>query len=123
MAKFLLVVFSALFAAAAAAQVPAVSAGADYSFAVSTDGRLHGWGNNDQGQVGDGTRLPRLTPVFAAGGFVAVGAGDKHTVALKGDGSVWSWGDNTHGQLGDGSTTSRQVTAQVATGPFQAICA
>ena len=55
MAKFLLVVFSALFAAGAAAQVPAVSAGADYSFAVSTDGRLLGWGRDDTGQLGLGS--------------------------------------------------------------------
>ncbi len=101
----------------------AIAAGGDHSVALKKNGDLYGWGNNDQGQIGDGTRVTRLAPVFAVSGFVAVAAGDKHTVALKGDGSLWTWGDNTRGQLGDGSTVGRQVTTQVATGPFQAICA
>src|SRR5258708_11474447 len=33
------------------------------AYALAPDGTMLAWGNNDNGEVGDGTLVPRLTPV------------------------------------------------------------
>jgi alpha-tubulin suppressor-like RCC1 family protein len=74
-----------------------------------------GWGNNAQGQLGDGT-----TPSRSLSGDIRVGndvvqaaAGSGHGLALRSDGTVWAWGSNGAGELGDGTRTSRSTAAQV----------
>ena len=77
-----------------------VSGGNDESFAIMQDGRLVAWGQNDKGQLGDGTTTERLAPVYvltAAGtpltNVIMVEAGDENGYALTADGTVYSWGD------------------------------
>jgi alpha-tubulin suppressor-like RCC1 family protein len=62
-------------------------------------------GDNDFGQLGDGTMEASFTPVAVAGlsGVTALAAGDLHNCALKEDDSVWCWGANAYGALGDGT--------------------
>ena len=103
------------------AGVVAIEAGYFHTVALKSDGTVWAWGNNYNGQLGDGTTTNRWTPVQVKGpggasnltGVVAVDAGYSHTVALKSDGTVWTWGDNGYGQLGDGTTTSRSTPVQV----------
>ncbi len=86
------------------------------SLAVAPDGTLWAWGSNSNGQVGDGTTTPRLTPVRVPGmtDVVAAVAGTGNfSLAVRGDGTVWAWGANTQGQLGDGTTTRRLTPGQV----------
>lgn len=94
---------------------PMIAAGADHTAALKPDGTVWTWGNNQYGQLGDGTTIRRRTPVQVAGlsGVAAIAAGHGHTVALKSDGTVWTWGHNEYGQLGDGSKTSRRQPVQV----------
>src|SRR5437016_14524115 len=73
--------------AAAAAQplsFQQVSAGFSHNCGLTLDGRAYCWGQNEAGQLGDGTTLQRLTPVAVAGGlrFRQVSAGARHTCAL-----------------------------------------
>ncbi len=77
----------------------------NHSLAVKSDGTVWGWGNNDDGHLGDGTYTNRNSPVQVAdfGDAIAVAGGDSHSLALKSDGTVWAWGANWHGQLGDGT--------------------
>ena len=95
--------------------VVAVAAGYAHSIAVKSDGSVWAWGSNDSGQLGDGTRTNRSSPVQVPGltSVVAVAVGDAHSIALKSDGSVWAWGKSESGELGDGTTTERQSPAQV----------
>jgi alpha-tubulin suppressor-like RCC1 family protein len=86
------------------------------SLAVAPDGTLWAWGSNSNGQVGDGTTTPRLTPVRVPGltDVVAAVAGTGNfSLAVREDGTVWAWGANTQGQLGNGTTTQRLTPGQV----------
>ncbi len=42
--------------------VVSVSAGSEFACAVQDDGLVFCWGNNDFGQLGDGTEVGRTTP-------------------------------------------------------------
>ncbi|MFF5206376.1 RCC1 domain-containing protein [Streptosporangium sp. NPDC000396] len=79
--------------------------GASPASAAST--RVKTWGQNSEGQLGDGTTTARRTPVTAAGvttaGVVSVTAGASHSLALLSNGTVEAWGRNLEGQLGDGA--------------------
>jgi hypothetical protein len=74
------------------------------SFAVRNDGTVWAWGENNEGELGDGTLTTRYAPVAISGitGVRSLFAGDTHTLALKSDGTVWSWGPNRYMQLGHG---------------------
>jgi alpha-tubulin suppressor-like RCC1 family protein len=93
----------------------AVTAGSTHTAAIKSDGTVVAWGDNQYGQLGDGTTTQRHSPVAVSGSAVvtAVAAGNGHTVALKQDSTVIAWGWNNIGQLGDGSLTNRSVPVQV----------
>ncbi|HEX5267911.1 MAG TPA: hypothetical protein VFW24_14190 [Acidimicrobiales bacterium] len=96
-----------------------VGAGSDFSLAVGSDGNLYAWGDNADGQLGDGTTSSSSTPVevslpAAAEPATAVAAGDAFAMAIGADGNVYSWGDNTHGQLGNGTTMASSTPVKVS---------
>jgi alpha-tubulin suppressor-like RCC1 family protein len=64
------------------------------------------WGDNEYGNLGDGTFVQRPTFVNVGSNVTQVAAGYDHSLAVISDGSVWSWGSNTFGQLGTGSAQS-----------------
>lgn len=89
----------------------------DHTCAVATDSLAYCWGVNDGGQLGDGTRIARLTPVRVAGGLRF------HQVTTSGQSCgvtttnrAYCWGPNFSGQLGDGTTTERLKPVAVAGG-------
>jgi alpha-tubulin suppressor-like RCC1 family protein len=63
------------------------------------------WGDNEYGNLGDGTLMQRLAAVGVGSltNVSQVAAGQVHSLAVTSDGSVWSWGRNTFGQLGTGA--------------------
>ena len=92
-----------------------VSAGANHSVSIKSDGTLFSWGRNDYGQLGLGDTTSRNTPtqVGTDNKWVSVSAGGYHSLAIKSDGTLFSWGWNEYGELGLGDTTSRNAPAQV----------
>jgi alpha-tubulin suppressor-like RCC1 family protein len=96
--------------------IPAVGAGRLHTVALKADGTVWVIGNNDNGQLGDGTVTGQLIPeqLVTLSGVSTVSAKDLYSMALKQDGTVWAWGYNTSGQLGDGSTTTRLSPVQVS---------
>ncbi|WP_238548845.1 RCC1 domain-containing protein [Bifidobacterium actinocoloniiforme] len=94
-----------------------VSAGYTHSLAIGTDGNAYSWGDNQHGQLGDGTTANRNLPVrvHAPNGarFTSVSAGNGFSLAISSDGRLYSWGSNSNGQLGDGAATDRATPVPV----------
>ncbi|CAM4494770.1 RCC1 domain-containing protein [Corallococcus exiguus] len=95
--------------------ITAIAAGYHHSLALKQDGTVWAWGNNADGQLGDGTNTNRLVPVQVTGlsDIQAVSTSLFHSLALKRDGTVWAWGENFYGQLGDGTKQPRTLPVKV----------
>ena len=93
-----------------------ISAGGRHSLALAKDGSVWAWGNNEFGQLGDGTHETRGEPFRVAGvdHLCQISAGYDHSVALRDDGSVLAWGDNNLGQLGNSIPEATSVPVQMA---------
>lgn len=82
---------------------------------VHRDGGVSCWGDNESGQLGDGTRTSRTTPKRIIGISDALEVGislgstpiPAHACALRRNGRVSCWGDNSVSQVGDGTTVRR----------------
>ena len=105
--------------------VTALAGGKRHSLALLSNGTVMAWGENDWGQLGDGTHTgpeschatyasasgdtvacsTAPVPVEGLSGVVAIAAGAQDSYALLSNGTVMAWGDNEVGQLGQGSTT------------------
>ena len=89
-----------------------------HAMALTDQGEVWVWGNNANGQLGDGTynnsyyakRVMDGTQPLS--GITAVAAGARHSLALDENENIWGWGHNVTGQLGDGTTTSTRVPVQ-----------
>ncbi|WP_338796768.1 IPTL-CTERM sorting domain-containing protein [Acidovorax sp. DW039] len=108
--------------------VQSIAAGGDFTCAVTTAGALQCWGDNNAGQLGDGSATNRNTPTAVTGlssGVQSVVLGGNHACALTDAASVLCWGYNFSGQLGDGTQVNRTSPAAVAGlgGEVQAITA
>jgi len=82
-----------------------ISSGSMHTCAILDDGSVSCWGDNGQGQLGDGTTTSRNTsaPTSSLGTgrtAVAISSGSSHTCAILDNGSVSCWGFNNVGQGG-----------------------
>ena len=90
-----------------------------HALALDEDGRAYAWGDNTDGQLGDGSTTTRTSPVPVTGlpagvTFTVLAVGGHHSVGLGSDGVAYSWGDDYYGQLGDGTTTDRSTPGAVS---------
>ena len=101
----------------------AVSAGWGHTCALINDGSMRCWGNDCNGELGDGVVNPdcSVTNVISAKPVkvlnitqaTAIAAGGYHTCAIITNGGVKCWGYNGYGQLGDGTQSDSSVPVDV----------
>ncbi len=94
----------------------AINSGDHHTCALTTAGGVQCWGENNDGQLGDGTTTERGAPVSVsdlAAGVSAVSSGDLHTCAIVTAGSVKCWGRNVNGQIGDGAACGTICTTPI----------
>jgi len=95
--------------------VVAISGGFRHSCALLASGEVKCWGQNQSGQLGDGTfndsPVPVLISALSGETVIEISAGGdasgSHTCALLFTGEVKCWGKNFYGQLGDGTNQDR----------------
>jgi alpha-tubulin suppressor-like RCC1 family protein len=90
-----------------------VCGGQNNACALDANHGVYCWGQNYEGEIGDGTYVDRssATPVTGlASGVVELACGFTVTCARMMNDSVQCWGTNTYGALGDGSTASHRPT-------------
>jgi alpha-tubulin suppressor-like RCC1 family protein len=80
-----------------------VAIGVDTACAIKLDHSLWCWGDNDNGELGDGTRITKVQPVPINGRWIAVSVGLDHTCAIDEAEAVSCWGYNGEGRLGTGA--------------------
>ena len=110
-----------------ASGVAAVSAGYGHTLFVMTNGSLWAMGNNQSGQLGDGTTIAsapfgvNIPEQIVASKVIAIAAGEQHSLFIKNDGSLWGMGANNLGQLGDGTTANVNLPEQIVANNVTAI--
>jgi uncharacterized repeat protein (TIGR02543 family) len=84
------------------------------SSVLTSTGRVFTWGNNGNGQLGDGTTTTKYTPTEITSQFVlgaeetiiSMSLGEQHSSALTSTGRIFTWGGNKYGELGDGTSNA-----------------
>ncbi|MBK7958375.1 MAG: hypothetical protein IPK03_09800 [Bacteroidetes bacterium] len=111
----------------------AVVAGLAHTMALAADGTIYSFGNNADGQLGDGTNTNSLIPIRVVKGaypgttylgdnlnkaIVSISAGGNSNSVLVSDGTMYTFGRNSNGQLGDNTTISKSSPVQVLEGAY-----
>ncbi|KAB2011241.1 hypothetical protein ES319_D09G006800v1 [Gossypium barbadense] len=97
--------------ALADSSIKQISGGWRHTMALTSDGKLYGWGWNKFGQVGVGENTDICSPVQVKfpndQRVVQVSCGWRHTLAITEEQNIFSWGRGTNGQLGHGESMDR----------------
>jgi alpha-tubulin suppressor-like RCC1 family protein len=105
------------FAVSLTSQPVAVSAGNYHACSLGQSGNVQCWGQNQVGQLGNGTSGADVTTpignVPLAGPAAAISSGSYHSCALLNDGNVQCWGQNSGGKLGNNSNVSSNSPVMV----------
>ena len=97
-----------------------ISAGANHTCAIAS-GAAYCWGNNELGQLGNGSSANSNLPIAIATTGILVGktvtsisTGSQHTCAIA-TGAAYCWGYNYYGALGNGSEQTFATPVAVTT--------
>ncbi|HEV2148679.1 MAG TPA: Ig-like domain-containing protein [Longimicrobiaceae bacterium] len=92
-----------------------IFAGAGHMCGLTASGEAFCWGSNSWGELGDGTHVPRRTPVAVTDNirFKHLALGWSHTCGITLADELYCWGSNSNGQLGTGDRRSTAVPVRV----------
>ena len=99
-----------------AASVASIASGGFAGYALLTSGHVWAWGDDLEGQIGDGGAwYLSTTPIEIPGlrSIVAIAAGANTAYALQSGGAVLAWGDDTQDELGDAGYSRRQEPRRI----------
>ncbi|KAK1419253.1 hypothetical protein QVD17_28417 [Tagetes erecta] len=90
-----------------------ISGGWRHTMALTSEGKLYGWGWNKFGQVGVGDNKDHCFPMEVKfpdeQKVVQISCGWRHTLAVTERHNVFSWGRGTNGQLGHKEAIDRNI--------------
>ena len=108
-------------------------AGYGTSMALTSEGRVMTWGNNEYGQMADGTLESKSSPVDVTANFsfeedeyiIEASTVEGFVIALTNQNRVFTWGYNDDGQLGTGDSTQyplpQDITLVLGLAPTEGI--
>jgi alpha-tubulin suppressor-like RCC1 family protein len=99
-----------------ASGVETMAVGVNHTCALTAAGAVQCWGDNGDGQLGDGTTTDHITPAPVSGlasGVADVDSGDMYTCAVTDAGEIQCWGTNSNDQLGNGGGGDQLVPGTV----------
>ncbi|NDG29198.1 hypothetical protein EB118_03745 [bacterium] len=98
-----------------------VSVNSRHVLGITSDYKLWAWGQNDVGQLGDGTTINRNSPVqIGSSSWIAVATGTfKSSLAIKADNTLWKWGNDV--TTVSGFTPSLSSPVQIGSSSWSAI--
>jgi len=71
-----------------------------HTLALRSDGTVWSWGENSDGELGDGTRAGQASPEqLSLSGVTRVAVGPAESAAVRSDGTLLTWGSNAMGGL------------------------
>jgi len=101
--------------------VKRIAAGFDHNCAIASDDKVYCWGDNGNGQLGNGSTTQSNVPVavsttgaLAGKTIKRIATGSDHACAVTTDNQVYCWGRNSNGELGNGSTADSNVPVAVS---------
>jgi alpha-tubulin suppressor-like RCC1 family protein len=105
--------------------VVSIAAGAEHSLFLMRDGSLWVMGENNYGQLGDGTtnEIVASPERIVASDVQSIACGSFHSLFIKTDGSLWGMGFNSDGQLGNGTTDNAKTPMQIVSSNVVAVSA
>lgn len=100
-----------------------ISVGDEHMIALDSQGKVWGWGNNYNGQVGHGgetrntskSKVGRAQEVIRHGddsplhNIIKITTGDHHSFAMDDSGNIWVWGSNQSNILGIGDDSVSHI--------------
>ncbi|CAG2168874.1 unnamed protein product [Oppiella nova] len=97
-------------------EIVQISCGKNHALALTSGGKVYGWGDNGSGQIGVGKFTDHISTPIKVGSKYGIKnkiryvlAGYETSFAITIDGQVYSWGRNEFGILGNENTTSSCV--------------
>ena len=82
---------------------------------VTSTNDLYCWGNQPQGQFGNGTTVGSDVPLMiGTEKWLSVNSGQYFVCGVKVAGSAWCWGSGLYGVLGNGADASSTVPVEVS---------
>jgi alpha-tubulin suppressor-like RCC1 family protein len=98
----------------------AIAMSSSYACAVKADGSAVCWGNNEYGQLGNGTTMTSTVPVPVSGltNVVGIAPAEDHACAQLADGAIACWGGNDDGGLGVPPSSTQGSACNCATTPI-----
>jgi alpha-tubulin suppressor-like RCC1 family protein len=94
-----------------------IAAGWEFSLALTSSGQLYTFGNDEDGQLGNGKSdvEPHATPEAIAltgvtGSIEEIAAGKNHALVVTSSGQLYAFGSDQYGQLGNGKNEETPFT-------------